>query len=605
MKLENNILSKKIFDSNWSEVIQLYSGLFENENGREEFVIDLSEVDILLAAECKMTSIKEEETIEVEILKRAFYSYKDNDDYLSIVTLLKMQEYHIVTDLFNYKFDLKINENIAINSILRNAEPLDFIDQISKNLPKEVLSNVIQILSKNTIDKDYKYYLSLSKVINNENVLELYADVSNSLHYNNPEILFFLLKNCNRDQASILFSDIKNKLQTLTVNIINQMILISDDIDASNFYTELKEYNLNPNLETFKYLIKKKNTNYYLIIKEVFDYLVKSDLIKNNRQRNNVWIPYILYQEEYETALNYYDEYIIEKKKNYYIDKSLVNELKIISHLIKIALNFEIANKWFLYALSEYDNNLIPSSIYENYLFNNANVKVNEFIEDNYENLFKDFKKFLRHADLKKEEDYFVDFFIKILKLNIKFNSLKIIISRIQDIEGNIPDSLWFEFLNKFSEKEELKYLITNHTSHYKSNPRLLTSILSKSTYVKGELIIEMLNSCNVEVNIIHYNSVLKNSQDYSFANNIYKTIKSKSIIPDKFTFTHLINLCLSVEIFFFILMEMNKYKINFDDYLINSIRKKVNSFDKIYFIEYCKKEASHLSIRWILDILN
>lgn len=36
------------------------------------------------------------------------------------------------------------------------------------------------------------------------------------------------------------------------------MILISDDIDSSNVYKELKEYNLNPNLETFKYLIEKK-----------------------------------------------------------------------------------------------------------------------------------------------------------------------------------------------------------------------------------------------------------------------------------------------------------------------------------------------------------
>lgn len=605
MKPQRNILTEKIDDSNWSEVIHLYSGLFENVNKRQEFVIDLSEVNILLAAECKMTSINEEENIEVEILKRAFYSYKDNDDYLSIVTLLKMQEYHIATDLFNYKFDLKINENIAINAILRNTEPLDFIDQISKNLSKEVLSNIIQIVSKNTTDKDYKYYLSLSKVINNENVLELYAEVSNSIHYNNPDILFFLLKNCSRDQANIIFFDIKKKLKTLTVNIINQMILISDDIGAFNIYNELKEYNLNPNLETFKYLIKKKSIKYDLIINEVFVYLIKSDLIKSNRNRNNVWVPYILYQEEYEIALNYYDEYILEKNKNFYIDKSVVNELKIISHLIKIAPNFEIANKWFLYSLSEFDNNLIPSSIYENYLFNNSDIKVNEFIEVYYENLFKDFKKFLRHANLKKEEDYFVDFFIKILKFNIKFNSLKIIISRILDIGGNIPNSIWFDFLNKFSEKEELKYLITNHTTHYKSNPRFLTSVLSKSTYIKGALIIEILNSCNVEVNIIHYNSVLKNSQDYSFAINLYKIIKNKAILPDKFTFTHLINLCITVENFFFILMEINNYKINFDDYLINSIRKKVNMFDKVYFIEYYKKEASHLSIRWILDVLN
>ena len=605
MKPQRNLLTAKIADSNWSEVILLYSGLFENENGREEFVIDLSEVDILLAAECKMTSINEEETIEVEILKRAFYSYKDNDDYLSIVTLLKMQEYHIATDLFNYKFDLKINETIAINAILRNTEPLDFLDQISKNLPKEVISNIIQIVSKNTTDKDYKYYLSLSKVINNENVLELYAEVSNSIHYNNPDILFFLLKNCNRDQANILFYDIKKKLKTLTVNIINQMILISDDIDAFNIYNELKAYNLNPNLETFKYLIRKKNKKNDFIINEVFDYLIKSDLIKNSRHKNQVWIPYILYQEEYKIALYYFNEFIIEKNIKNQVDKPAVSQLKMISHLIKISPNFEIANKWFLYSLSEFDNDLIPSSIYENYLFINSDNKVNDFIEVYYENLFKDFKKTLRQANQKKEVDYFVGFFNKFLKLKIKFNSLVLILSRIQGISDTIPDSIWYDFLNKFSEKDELKYLITNYSIYHKSNPRLLTSVLSKSTYIKGALIIEILNSCNVAVNIIHYNSVLKNSQDYSFAINLYKTIKNKAILPDKFTFTHLINLSITVENFFFILMEMNNYKINFDDYLINSIRKKVNMFDKVYFIEYYKKEASHLSIRWILDVLN
>jgi hypothetical protein len=111
----------------------------------------------------------------------------------------------------------------------------------------------------------------------------------------------------------------------------------------------------------------------------------------------------------------------------------------------------------------------------------------------------------------------------------------------------------------------------------YKSNPRLLTSVLSRISYIKGALIIE--------INIIHYNSVLKNSLDYSFAINLYKIIKNKTVLPDKFTFTHLINLCLTIENFFFILLDMSNFKINFDEYLINSIRKKVNTFDEEYFI--------------------
>lgn len=59
-------------DDTWKEIIKLYSGLFNDENERTEFVIDLSDFNASLAADCKNESI-DEELVVTEILKQNSY----------------------------------------------------------------------------------------------------------------------------------------------------------------------------------------------------------------------------------------------------------------------------------------------------------------------------------------------------------------------------------------------------------------------------------------------------------------------------------------------------------------------------------------------------
>lgn len=105
------ILNHKIpsFNKNpnsWSEVIRLYSGLFETNGEREEFIIDLSKSDILLAAECKTSSLNEERALTTNIV-RCITSNKPNDDYRlakSLLALVELKEMETLRDLlFKYK----------------------------------------------------------------------------------------------------------------------------------------------------------------------------------------------------------------------------------------------------------------------------------------------------------------------------------------------------------------------------------------------------------------------------------------------------------------------------------------------------------------------
>ena len=59
-----NILDKHKTDPAWAEVIRLYSGLFETKSQRENFIIEVAESNILLAAECQTTSIEEQVKLE-------------------------------------------------------------------------------------------------------------------------------------------------------------------------------------------------------------------------------------------------------------------------------------------------------------------------------------------------------------------------------------------------------------------------------------------------------------------------------------------------------------------------------------------------------------
>lgn len=67
--MDNDLLQKHQNDSAWAEVIRLYSGLFDTQDEREDFILDLADKDILLAAECKTSSVEEEKSLFNSIRK--------------------------------------------------------------------------------------------------------------------------------------------------------------------------------------------------------------------------------------------------------------------------------------------------------------------------------------------------------------------------------------------------------------------------------------------------------------------------------------------------------------------------------------------------------
>ncbi|MCX6266088.1 MAG: hypothetical protein NTW16_01840 [Bacteroidetes bacterium] len=71
--MNNELLDKHQNDPSWAEVVRLYSGLFDTQDERENFILDLSDTNILLAAECKTSSSNIQNNLQFELSEKADY----------------------------------------------------------------------------------------------------------------------------------------------------------------------------------------------------------------------------------------------------------------------------------------------------------------------------------------------------------------------------------------------------------------------------------------------------------------------------------------------------------------------------------------------------
>lgn len=126
----------------WAEIIKLYSGLFEDEDKRTEFIIDLSENDISLAADCKNESITNELELKDSLTETSFQkALYFNDHYGSAKAFEAL---------------LKLDASNQVSEILASI-----------TVPNKVHKSSIQAFVSNTGTKELLVFLA--NVINNDN----------------------------------------------------------------------------------------------------------------------------------------------------------------------------------------------------------------------------------------------------------------------------------------------------------------------------------------------------------------------------------------------------------------------------------------------------
>jgi hypothetical protein len=153
--MDKDLLQKHQNDPAWAEVIRLYSGLFDTQDEREDFILDLADKDILLAAECKTSSVEEEDSVLQSIKKKC-----QKGGFNELVALLTISE----TEEFNKLFRVD-KVNIAFKKFQQGLLELD---------KKNLINLLIQGKKLHTLKRAFNLIIKENSIFYTNELKEIY-----------------------------------------------------------------------------------------------------------------------------------------------------------------------------------------------------------------------------------------------------------------------------------------------------------------------------------------------------------------------------------------------------------------------------------------------
>lgn len=103
----NQNIDKYLKDEKWSEVIKLYSGLFDDDKKRTDLIYNLIDINPDLAVECKLSSSREEPQITNKLRKHILNNtrgFKDPKVFtINLISLLKIYKPKDLLELIKIK----------------------------------------------------------------------------------------------------------------------------------------------------------------------------------------------------------------------------------------------------------------------------------------------------------------------------------------------------------------------------------------------------------------------------------------------------------------------------------------------------------------------
>jgi hypothetical protein len=148
--MQNDLIDKHIKNPSWAEVLRLYSGLFDAQNEREEFILNLAETDILLAVECKSCSVIEEKKIVKGICNYAIENVNEYTNYSNYHEIAKMITAIIELKNYSLAYDVLLMQRMII---LPSGKRKDCNDKckyrILRNIKQMSSSAVFELIEKN------------------------------------------------------------------------------------------------------------------------------------------------------------------------------------------------------------------------------------------------------------------------------------------------------------------------------------------------------------------------------------------------------------------------------------------------------------------------
>lgn len=132
-------IDEYIKDQKWSEVVKIYSGLFDSQAKKEDFIIDLSQGDTSLAADCELSSLHINSNITENIKRIAALKYLNGKEKLDLfaeaIVILKLGEENYFLDFIENNYAKgNIREHLYNGlSHLRQEAIFSLLSQLIRN----------------------------------------------------------------------------------------------------------------------------------------------------------------------------------------------------------------------------------------------------------------------------------------------------------------------------------------------------------------------------------------------------------------------------------------------------------------------------------------
>lgn len=166
--MDSSILENYINDPSWTEVIKLYSGLFENTNESNEFIKEINSINIYLAAQCSTSFINENLELENEIIIKADILLKEkllksnhSIDIQYINTMLELGQFEKILPFYENALPRSIPYlNSIIHRLLENNTFINAnsLNAILKNNSNFYISKIIEFYKSSEIEIEEEQY---------------------------------------------------------------------------------------------------------------------------------------------------------------------------------------------------------------------------------------------------------------------------------------------------------------------------------------------------------------------------------------------------------------------------------------------------------------
>jgi len=509
--MKNEILTHLTDDPVWAEVISLYSGLFENKEDRKEFIIDISKTNLILAADCKSTSLEEEDEILDYIILNCAQRFKNHGEAAAIFTLIKLEEYFIIDILLGNTG--KINDAI-LYLLKNNAEITEYLKFILPKLKVETANELMTLIKTNgyVLNRDY-YFMLISLKDDEKELNEIYHEMINIDIEPNITLLNILIEKSSRSLAEYYFSEI-NRL------------------------------GLNPNSGTYVQAVKKFHN--IPETKELFENLrQKEDL--STKSICKIYTSALSLTSSFDGTISLKSEFL--KKIGNQRNTKIINlEINFYSKLIQLSPTLEIASRLFNEVDLKYHDNL-PFSLIKEYIAKlHDDTKAWE-ITDNFQSRHPICLTKVKSTSLPK----LISIFNKKITFLIGYSKNSYSEKLVDLILATDPDCTYINTFNVYEiilnlPLNSTKILLEKIIKQERFSGGFYTRIIENYNPVYIDELAITLKKCGYKYNHITYNVLVKKTSTIKQGIQIIYEMKLYGYSPDKYSLSPLFTKCRQIE---------------------------------------------------------